>query len=284
MRRVSSPGAPEVITGRRRTNESEADNKVTLARQPYIRADDLEEHGLTRGCPKCGHHIAHGTWGSRPHSQACRARITAAMMQTAKGRARIEAATQRLDRTVEELGQQFRDDVPKGEKRDVVVERHPDFVPPQFIEVPRVADESREVPPSPDDGRLAETRVSDGIPLTTSSNADGDNGAVDVEAIDPGMDIDLVEGSLPVDYHVDTDLMDLMATLTRDAKKEIDESNQEILAVIRSMGGNSKRYQRDRQKAMKAIVSEIYSPPRVTAAVKLLPELKLMPGLCASEP
>ena len=42
-------------------------------------------------------------------------------MQTPKGRARIEAATERLDRTVEELGQQFREDVPQGEKRGDVM-------------------------------------------------------------------------------------------------------------------------------------------------------------------
>ena len=34
----------------------------------------------------------------------------------------------------------------------------------------------------------------------------------------------------------------------------------------------------ERAKAVRAVVSEIYSPPRVTAASKLLPELKLIPG------
>ena len=35
---------------------------------------------------------------------------------------------------------------------------------------------------------------------------------------------------------------------------------------------------RERTKVIKAAVSEIYSPPRVTAATKLLPELKIIPG------
>ena len=35
---------------------------------------------------------------------------------------------------------------------------------------------------------------------------------------------------------------------------------------------------RERAKGIKAAVSEIYSPPRVTAATKRLPELKIIPG------
>ena len=49
---------------------------VIIARQPYIRAADLEQFGMTRGCPKCDHYINYQTLGSRPHSRACRTRIT----------------------------------------------------------------------------------------------------------------------------------------------------------------------------------------------------------------
>ena len=40
------------------------EEKVILARQPYIRASDLEEHGMTRGCPKCDHTVKYQTWGA----------------------------------------------------------------------------------------------------------------------------------------------------------------------------------------------------------------------------
>ena len=53
---------------------------------------------------------------------------------------------------------------------------------------------------------------------------------------------------------------------------------QDIIGVVRALGGCANRYRRERRKAMKAVVSEIYSPPRVTAAAKLLPELKVIPG------
>ena len=66
--------------------------------------------------------------------------------------------------------------------------------------------------------------------------------------------------------------------LHRDEKQEVRDTNQEILAVIRSLGGDRGRYRRERKRAIKHVVSEIYSPPRVTAATKLLPELRLIPG------
>ena len=51
-------------------------DKVTIARQVYIKASDLVEFGLTRGCPKCDHEISYGAGrASQPHSQTCRTRI-----------------------------------------------------------------------------------------------------------------------------------------------------------------------------------------------------------------
>ena len=56
------------------------------------------------------------------------------------------------------------------------------------------------------------------------------------------------------------------------------EANTEIMSVVRARGGNNRKFRRDRNKAVKAVVSDIYSPPRVTAAAKLLPELRAIPG------
>ena len=61
------------------------EEKVILARQPYICASDLEEHGMTRGCPKCDHFVIYQTWGSRLHSSICRTRITAELAKTQAG-------------------------------------------------------------------------------------------------------------------------------------------------------------------------------------------------------
>ena len=50
--------------------EGNFEEKITIARQPYIRASDLDQFGMTRGCPKCDHYIKYQKWGSRPHSSA----------------------------------------------------------------------------------------------------------------------------------------------------------------------------------------------------------------------
>ena len=88
----------------------------------------------------------------------------------------------------------------------------------------------------------------------------------------PGMEVDGVEES-------GVDLRELLAVLQRDDKREVAEANREIPSVIQSIGGDKDRYRQGRQTASKAVASEIYSPPRFTAAIQLLPELRLVPGV-----
>ena len=85
------------------------------------------------------------------------------------------------------------------------------------------------------------------------------------------MEIDVVN-------ELHSDLSSLMNVLTRQEKDEVRESNAEIMSVVRALGGNDRKFRRDRSRALKAAVSEIYSPPRVTAAAKRLPELRVIPG------
>ena len=66
--------------------------------------------------------------------------------------------------------------------------------------------------------------------------------------------------------------------MTREIKEEIREHEREIVATVRLLGGCEHQYRRERRKALRTIVAEVYSPPRVTAATKLLPELKVIPG------
>ena len=222
--------------------------KVILARQPYIRASDLEEHGMTRGCPKCDHFVKYQTWGSRPFSNICRTRITAELAKTQAGRIRISAASERLDKTVEELGQRFRTDVPQGEKPDVMVQHQSEQVIPQFLPIPQstdrltdvVRDVSREVPPPADEPGGGETHE-------FKESFEAPEARVSAE---PGMDIDLVEEK------DDVDLKRMMATLRRDEKAEIEETNREILAVLKSLGTDTAKYRRERSRSIRVVVSE----------------------------
>ena len=77
---------------------------------------------------------------------------------------------------------------------------------------------------------------------------------------------------------VAVDMRGLYDNMTRDMRDEVKELDAEILSVVRSLAGNVGRYKRERNAGVKAIVSEIYSSPRTTAAIKLLPELRLIPG------
>ncbi len=51
------------------------------------------------------------------------------------------------------------------------------------------------------------------------------------------------------------------------------------MLLVQQFGGCKRGYARERRQAFNRTVSELFSPPRVAAATKLLPSLKLLPGL-----
>ena len=62
------------------------------------------------------------------------------------------------------------------------------------------------------------------------------------------------------------------------SREEIKSCHEEIMRLVSALGGTMRRYNRERRKGIMAVVSEIYSPPRVTKATELLPELNVIPG------
>ena len=56
------------------------------------------------------------------------------------------------------------------------------------------------------------------------------------------------------------------------------DSHFEILSIISKLGGNTRKYRRERAAQMNRILSEVYSVPRVTRAAELLPHLGISPG------
>ena len=65
-------------------------------------------------------------------------------------------------------------------------------------------------------------------------------------------------------------LIDLCA-VDRDLARDVARDSREILKLVQALGGSSSGYRRERARGVKAKVSEVYSAPRVTAALKLLP-------------
>ena len=54
--------------------------------------------------------------------------------------------------------------------------------------------------------------------------------------------------------------------------------NIEIMKIVKHLGADTGQYRRERNQQIGKLVSEIYSGPRVTSALKLLPGLGLAPG------
>ena len=83
------------------------------------------------------------------------------------------------------------------------------------------------------------------------------------------MDIDVVETD-------DFALNELMKMWDRGTRDEARVINGEIMSIIDSFGGNASKYRREWGKASRAIVREMFSPPRVSAVAKLCPSF----GIC----
>ena len=77
------------------------------------------------------------------------------------------------------------------------------------------------------------------------SASGGDGGAL--AEPDTGMDLNIVG-------EPGTDLEELFSILQRDEKHEVMRDDQEITAIIKSLGGIKCRYRRERICALKAIV------------------------------
>ena len=52
----------------------------------------------------------------------------------------------------------------------------------------------------------------------------------------------------------------------------------ETVRFVAALGCQRAGYRRERRQAVRKIVAEVYSMPRVTKALKLMPSLKLLPG------
>ena len=59
-------------------------------------------------------------------------------------------------------------------------------------------------------------------------------------------------------------------------KQQLMRDDEEIMKLVRGLGGSRRACEKEKAKSMKAIVSEIDSPPRVTHALK--PGMGLIPG------
>ena len=207
------------------------------------------------------------------------------LAKTPAGLARIAAASERLDRTVGELGRQHRGDLAQGEMGELYVPNPHNETPP-IQEIPVAVDEPVEfIPMEPRPAETKATTVFAPEPEPPESHGG------DVQAQYPysgGMDVDVVNTRYPRMFgpitmnddvspgrrpptlltreddpkltdDAEDDLRELLAVVTRDVRQEIQRHDEDIIGTIRALGGCEKSYRRERRKAIRAVVAEIYS-------------------------
>ena len=99
---VTEPG---VVLQERPARDGDADRprKKPNSRKIYIKGEDIRAFGYTEGCPRCDHERRYGPGRTtKGHSDACRSRIVAELSKTPEGQRRLEAADERVNRSIAE--------------------------------------------------------------------------------------------------------------------------------------------------------------------------------------
>ena len=226
------------------------DDKIPIPRRLKITKHTLAKYGTTEGCPQCEHIKAFGEHkGGLSHTEKCRERIVKAMQETVEGAAKLQETEDRINRGIARtIEHQDKGPEPaiepeaSGERRA----DHPEISgewPEWKIKYLRESlERSEDVDQGP--ARAPDDREAADGPVQEEINADGK---------DAGMDVDTVQ-------------INLMGY------------DEEIINVLNVLGAPPRHFKREHKKAVSKIVSEIYSPPRVTRMISRLPEFGLVSG------
>ena len=230
-------------------------------RRLKITMKTLKECGTTEGCDQCRHVTAFGE--AKPglaHSEICRKRILEEMTKTEQGMARINRHENRIDRAIAE----------RIEQADQAINARPDELEVQRSQV----DQAVEVQRSQVDQAVQE----------------GEDSA-DSDATPCAMDEDQVgnvrKSTSPSSRKKSTGCngTDTAGELVKKLRAEgkIKDANlkteeDEYLNLIMNLGADPRSYRREKKRAFRNIVSEIYSPPRVTDMIRKVANGKLLPG------
>ena len=213
-------------------------------RHLYVRKIDLMKHGFTEGCRRCESMRAGKGNNPGSHSDACRSRIAEAMGED----------DPRVRRAIERKA--------GAERRDAVLE-DPYGVEP----IPPPAHQEEQVPelpmpPMDENPQDQEDLFPDMISIQDNSDEE-----------DEDMESEHMQATFGEDPTTEEEMkeaLDVFLEAERDAKA--------VEELIQALGGNPDKHWRHTAKKLRAVVSEIYSPPRVTAAAKLMPDSGIIPG------
>ncbi len=236
---------------------------VTNPRQLKITMKILADYGTTRGCPQCDHVRAFQE--AKPglaHSAACRTRIMQDMANTDEGRHKLAEFENRLNRAIAER----HDDLLGARGGDGHAHGAPDPEAAGVAE-PLLADpadgDQRDPGPVAADRHAEEhfeemsRQVREGYP------APGGAGVRHLR--DAGQPSGQAQDGEPADG-----IADVFMGMIQD--------QDDCMSMLAHIGVETKNYQKEHRKSFRKVISEIYSPPRVTKVLSAMPPSELIPG------
>ena len=220
-----------------------------------INQSDFDAHGYTGNCPQCDYIQRYGK--ARPggkHSAECRARITEAIRATEAGRERVEEHEERVNRGIAEriehadrqqVAQQQAQPGPQAAPAQSQEETAP-TAPPGRLALEPAEEEKFEQ----DLQRAAEAP---GAPRPYNPIVDDDGHA---KRTTEGEDETMSDEESINDDDINMGFIGLL-------QPSFDDEVSEFL--LQQVGSG---YRREARQASKRVVSEIYSPPRVTSMLR----------------
>ncbi len=235
-------------------HEPAAPAAPALPRRFKITMKILRDYGFTENCEQCTHVRAFNE--AKPglgHGESCRKRIMEAMAASAPGAERLREYEGRVDRAIAH----------------------------------RMAHDLADTgtSPAPEDGVVGSTGAS-----SSGTLRDEHGMAIDVPGVTgsdpPGGVRDLPRGPHPQDAGVPKQISprSVPSRAADDPMGDEEmmlmnlEHDPECLAMVHELGCGERAYMRDRKRGVKHLVSEIYSPPRVTKVLSSMPGHLLTPG------
>ncbi len=287
------------------------------ARRLRINKTDLEQFGYEESCAQCKHILRYGkAKPGGTHSEQCRTRIIEAMSKTDTGKARLAEQEERENRSIAEQIEHADQHAPaasdaaaapaprgfleRNEDRQHVGARPPPEArrnedrqhvgarPPLEARV-READERQRVVRFQEEAESGWLPVPGGeaAPVTprgtpqvvddreenTIEDIFGDGG-VATEAHDEAMEADAAAEGYDVE-------MDFVGNIeSHDHLGSVEPSTDDFISglLLAQLGSIGRRYKREARKTAKVLVSEIYSPPRVTKLLRQVRSRHVLPG------
>jgi len=271
--------------------------RPSVAPDLRVTVKDLEDFGYTEvGCQRCDFIRQHGDARrcGYAHSTICRERIKGRLNETAEGRLRLGRVEARLSRNTEPRAKTDpypEMSIPPDTRNSVYMPRDSQGVDEQGEEDVEIevdsdakeqkddamatgtctptADEKNEGNPDTDMGLLEhETPVERLVSLSREESEDAVRQRADWGATrDIAVKL-LWEGSAPP----------VISQLPNSAKEELAQEMSAMFEEAECLGANINQNIQSIRDELHVIVSEIYSPPRVTRAARILKKLNITPG------